>query len=161
MRNLTKNKVFLAIASLMFLALGCGGGSPSGGTASGQPISLKVWGTFETQDNMNFLIQAFQAKYPGVQISYTQKKVDTYESDLLNALASGNGPDVFAIHNDWLPAYQDKLVESPAKYMNLKDYKTSFVDVAVTDFTTKTFWAVPKLQRPQKHGNSLKTMLKE
>ena len=48
--------------------------------------------------------------YPNVTIVYTKKDETTYQQDLLNALASGKGPDIFAISNSWLPEYIDKIV---------------------------------------------------
>lgn len=130
MRKQIKNKLFLLFGLVAFLAAGCG----SGNSNKTQPITIKVWGTFETAENMSFITDAFQAKYPGVTVQYTQKNVDTYENDLLNALAAGTGPDVYVIHNDWLPKYKDKLIEAPAKYFTVLDYKTNFVDVANADF---------------------------
>ncbi len=126
----TKIKLFALFMGIFLVAAGCGG---SGSTSSGTVV-LNVWGTFETQANMMPFIQAYQQKYPNVQINYTQKNVDTYENDLLNAMASGTGPDIFAIHNDWLPAYENKMVEATTKAYTLSDYKNTFVDVAYNDF---------------------------
>lgn len=127
----TKIRLFALLSGIFLVAAGCGGGSNSGSTG---PVVLNIWGTFETQANMMPFIQAYQQQYPNVQINYTQKNVDTYESDLLNALASGTGPDIFAIHNDWLPKYEDKLVPATAKAYSLSDFKNTFVDVVYNDF---------------------------
>ena len=70
-----------------------------------------------------------------VKIIYSKKNYETYEQDLLNALASGQGPDIFSIHNDWLPKFLDKTTPAPEKTFSLRDYKTNFVDVVVEDFT--------------------------
>src|SRR4051812_4185033 len=103
-----KKLIFLFVL-LSLLAAGCGGG---GGSAPKQVI-LNVWMTFEDSENLQPLLQAYQQKHPNVQVAYTKKSVDTYQSDLLNALAAGTGPDVFAIHNDWLPQYLDKVSPAP------------------------------------------------
>lgn len=139
MKNILKHKALIAAALVMLFASGCGS------TSSNQSrITLKVWGTFETTDKMQPFINDFQQKHPNVQIQYTEKSVDSYESDLLNALASGNGPDIFAIGNAWLPKYSDKLVEAPSNYFNLRDYKSTFVDVAYNDFVKNgKIYAVP------------------
>ena len=91
------------------------------------------WG-FEDQEVYRLLFKDFQAAYSYIDIEYVQKSPETYEKELLSAMASGQGPDVFAIKNSWLPRYQDKISPLPAKLMALKTYYDSFVDVAVQDF---------------------------
>jgi ABC-type glycerol-3-phosphate transport system substrate-binding protein len=108
--------------------------SPSSTVNTTKPFKLTVWGTVEDTETMSPLISAFQLKYKNAQITYTQKNFDTYETDLLNALAAGTGPDVFAIHNDWLPKYKDKLTEAPKEAFTPKNYRDAFMDVASDDF---------------------------
>jgi len=123
--------IFFAIA---LLSAGCGGG---GGTTTGpRQVTLTVWKPFESQENLQDLFSAYNQKHPNVQIVYVQKNIDTYETDLLNALAAGTGPDIYSINNSWLPKYLDKATPSPTSILNLKDYKDAFVDTAVNDFTT-------------------------
>ena len=126
------NKILIALFSIMFLAAGCGGG---GGQTNTGPVVLTMWKTFEDSENMQVLVQAYMQAHPNVQIVYSKKNVENYETDLLNALASGQGPDIFSIHNSWLPQYLDKIVAAPDKTFTLKQYKDAFVDVAVADFT--------------------------
>ena len=84
---------------------------------------------------MQPLFDAFRQKYPSVTIEYTKKNVENYEKDLVSALAAGNGPDIFSIHNSWLPAYMDKITPAPTSTLNYTQYNNDFVDVAVSDFT--------------------------
>ncbi len=118
--------------SLTFLAVGCGGGGTS--TAPKQVV-LQFWDPFESTENFQNLIDGYQQKHPNVQIVYTKKDITTYGQDLLNALASGTGPDVFSINNSWLPQYQDKVAPATSTILSFKAYKDSFVDAAVNDFT--------------------------
>lgn len=130
--------VLLVALAIFFITRGGPGGAGS------EPVSLTVWSTFETSENMEPFVTAYQEKYQNVQITYAQKDVDTYEEDLLNALASGSGPDIFSIHNDWLPKYADKLTEAPARVLTLREYKDTFVDVAYIDFILEgKVYAVP------------------
>jgi multiple sugar transport system substrate-binding protein len=106
------------------------------GSNTGAPAKLTIWGTFEDTENMTPFISAYTEKNPNVQITYTQKNIEDYETDLLNALASGTGPDIFAIHNDWLPEYKDKLVPAPKEIFTAKSFKSAFVDVVGNDFVS-------------------------
>src|SRR5579884_423955 len=63
------------------------------------PVTLNVWMTFEDSENLDPIFSDYKKTHPNVTIIYTKKNVDTYEQDLLNALAAGNGPDIFVINN--------------------------------------------------------------
>lgn len=116
----------------MLLAAGCGGG---GSGQQNQQVVLNVWKVFEETENLQPLFDAYQQKHPNVQIVYTKKNIENYESDLLNALAAGTGPDIFSINNSWLPKYLDKVAPAPDNIFGLREYKEAFVDAAVKDFT--------------------------
>ena len=124
-------KVAALLALVALVAAGCGSKS----TGSSGQVTIKIWKTFEDSDNLQALFDAYQQKHPNVQIVYTKKNVDNYESNLVDALASGSGPDIFSIHNDWLPRYLDKIVPAPDKTFLFKDYKDAFIDTVVQDFT--------------------------
>ena len=129
------------ITSLFFLAAGCGSTASTGSAK----VSINVWGLFDTNSTFQTdFIAAYQKQYPNVKITYTEKNVATYESDLINALAAGTGPDIFYIHNDWLPTYKDKLQPATAKEVALSDYNNAFADVASKDFVSGgQVYAVP------------------
>ncbi|MDB4939775.1 MAG: hypothetical protein JWO40_200 [Candidatus Doudnabacteria bacterium] len=127
--------VALALIVLFFVSLYNSTKTPTSSVSSA-PFKLVVWGTFEDTENMAPFISDFEQKYKGAQIEYTQKNAQDYETDLLNALAAGTGPDIFVIHNDWLPKYQDKLIEAPKEAFTVKSYKDTFVDVASDDFVS-------------------------
>jgi len=123
--------IFLAI---VFLAAGCNGGG--NGKVGKKPVVLTFWNTFEDSQNMLPLFEAYKKIRPNVRIKYVKKNIGNYEENLLNALASGEGPDIFSIHNSWLPKYLDKISPAPKDIFSFKEFKDSFVDVAVSDFTS-------------------------
>lgn len=129
--KISKIKIITTFLALVFLAVSCGGG----GTAPRQQVELTVWKTFEDSQNLRELFEAYRQIRPEVSIVYTKKNIENYEEDLLEALASGTGPDIFSIHNSWLPEYLDKIVEAPEELWQFREYKESFVDVVVEDFT--------------------------
>lgn len=97
-------------------------------------VELTWWKTFETTENVQQLISDYETVHKNVTINYVQKDVSTYQQDLLNAFASDQAPDIFSIHNDWLPLQMDKLTPMPESVMNVRQYKSTFVDVATDDF---------------------------
>jgi len=104
-----------------------------------KPISLKkveleFWGVFDDSDVFQTLIADFNQTYPNITINYHKKNDQTYEKDLLEAMATGRGPDIFMVHHTWLKRYQDKIWGVPLDLLTLKEFQDSFVDVVVNDF---------------------------
>ncbi len=94
--------------------------------------TLTLW-SFESATAWKDIITSFEGEYPGIEVQYAQKNERTYETDLLNALAAGQGPDVFVIHHTWIAKHGDKLAPAPSELMNPTHFRTEFVDVASED----------------------------
>ncbi len=120
--------LLLFVAGVLFFS---SGSKPPGNNGK---ITLTWWKTFETNNNLQDMLTDYQALHKNVTIKYVKKDVASYEKDLVDALAAGTGPDIFSIHNDWLPKQADKIGPMPNTLMSLRAYKDSFVDVAYSDF---------------------------
>ncbi len=59
---------------------------------------------------------------------------ETYKEDLLDALASGKGPDIFMIRNSWRKSFEDKTVPAPEGLLTEKRFRDALVDTAADDF---------------------------
>ncbi len=88
--------------------LGTGAGCSKAPTAAAKVVT--VWG-FDDPDVFKPIIKDYNNQFKDVQVNYVQKAFDNnYELDSLNAIAAGQGPDVWTIPNDWLTRHADKLV---------------------------------------------------
>ncbi len=114
---------------------------------------LEFWSVYDDSDVFNDLIKDFRNEYPNIKINYYKKSPSAYESELINALAAGRGPDIFAIHNTWLPKHIDKIAPMPEGsedgQMTTKEFRDTFVDVAFKDFVA--------LPGPSKQGEEEQT----
>lgn len=97
-------------------------------------VELVWWKTFEDSQNIQDMIADFTNLNPNVTIKFIKKDINSYEQELLDALAAGRGPDIFSIHNDWLPKHIDKLLPASDKLISQRLYKDTFVDVVFNDF---------------------------
>jgi len=97
-------------------------------------VELEFWGTFDDSDIFQPLIAAFNEEFKSITINYYKKNYQTYENDLLEAMASGRGPDIYMIHHTWVPRYGDKIIGLSSDIMSLKEFQDSFVDVCYYDF---------------------------
>ncbi|MBI4836167.1 MAG: extracellular solute-binding protein [Candidatus Abawacabacteria bacterium] len=122
------------------------------GVGEKSDITLTIWGVGDEQGDFqtvfqDFIIYAKQApQYRGaaINIEYRSWRSDEYETLLLNQLAEGKGPDIFYIHNTWLPKYHNKLLPLPADQLSLDQFKEEFVPVTFDDLVyEKKVYALP------------------
>lgn len=115
--------------------------------------TLVVWNLFDDSDTWKEMIDSYvasvnadPAKQP-VKIEYYKKNFSgyrQYEDELNNAIAAGNGPDIFTIHNDWVPRYQSKISPMDDGAKGAQTFSRRFVDVASNDFLVGTkIYAIP------------------
>jgi len=72
-----------------------------------------VW-SFEHEDAWRSIKKNFEKKNENFTLVYQQQTLDSnYENKVLNSLLSGQGPDVWAMPNDWVYRHKDKLVPMP------------------------------------------------
>ena len=110
-------KFKLVILLLTFVLVISGCGLKQGNTAAmeelNNPITLKYWRVFDGKDSFDEIIAAYRELHPNVKIEYRKLRYDEYEQALLEAWAEDRGPDIFTIHNTWLPEYETKILPMP------------------------------------------------
>lgn len=108
-------KIFLPtiFASLLLLGAGCLGLGGSGEKAQLTPVSLEYWRTEDDRGSLADVIAAYRKLRPQVSITIKQLPAETYENELLKALAEDRGPDLFTLPNVELRAWQNKLAPMP------------------------------------------------
>src|SRR3989344_6802553 len=84
----------IAIAAVLIFAFAVGGNTTN---TVGQ---VEVWGTLDQTAFNTVIRQALENDTRLSQVTYVQKSPDTYTYDLTNALAEGQGPDLFLLRQD-------------------------------------------------------------
>ncbi len=80
-------------------------------------ITLKVWSPFNEKKAYQDLAQSFLDAHANTKFEFTfvdTKDAQEYQTKVSDALAAGNGPDIWLLRNDWLPTYQTKLAQLPS-----------------------------------------------
>lgn len=100
------------------------------------PLTLTVWGLWEPDDFIKGAIDDYQAKNPNITIKYEFQNSLNYRSRLQTQLPEGQGPDVFMIHNTWLPMFlkNGNLASLPSTIMTDADYSKTFYPIAKQSF---------------------------
>jgi multiple sugar transport system substrate-binding protein len=108
------------------------------------PAHLEIWGVYDEPEVFQELITNYQKENKHITIDYQKKSFADYEKELINAFAADQGPDIWLIHNTWLPKHKDKIEPIPAELFNLANLREDFVDVVEKDFAQEDgIYALP------------------
>lgn len=99
-------------------------------------FDLEIWGVFDdSQDYATIFAQYQEDVHPYAgSITFRKFPVESYEKELLDALAAGKGPDIFMVNNAWVPDYVNKIAPAPEQFVNKKQILEQFPDVVAEDF---------------------------
>ena len=86
------------------------GNTVGGGTGTDAPKTITIWRPFDSEEVFAPIINEFKLDNPNITIVYKQIPADEYELVVSEALAAGQGPDIWSIRNDWMPRHKDKLI---------------------------------------------------
>ncbi|MFH1347048.1 MAG: extracellular solute-binding protein [Spirochaetota bacterium] len=157
--NLSKTQIIIVgavgLVVLFFILVFLGvipGLKPSGsgglnfGPSGADQTKLNFWGTAEadSSNSVKRAIEEYSKTNASVQINYRHfDNAEIYEKTLLNALATGQGPDVFMFHSGWLSKHYDKAAPAPEP-LNLNYVQQVFPDVIKNDFISgNSVYALP------------------
>ncbi len=141
--SLTKNQVVMAgiggfiIILFLLIFLGVIPGFKSANTDPRKTLEVKLtmWGVQDSQKDLEPILGAFAALYPKVQVEYREfQTFDTYNQALLDALASGSGPDILSIRNTDLPRMINKIIPAPPSILSFNSVNQLFPQVVSQDF---------------------------
>ncbi|HWA52279.1 MAG TPA: extracellular solute-binding protein [Patescibacteria group bacterium] len=101
-------------------------------------VTLTWWNTTLDQAAVNPIIQEFEQQNPNVTINFESQSQTDYRIRLANALQQGKGPDIFEIHNSWMPMFINSL--SPSN----TDFSNDFYAIVGSNFKVNNkFYAAP------------------
>ncbi len=132
--------VFFLLAGVAAFALFRGSGANSLPT-------VVIWGTFP-QSAMGAFSQDKSLQSASIKFEYVQKDPASFENDFVEALASGNSPDLVIFPHDLLLKHQNKLAVIPLKNLSERQFKDSFIEGGEIFLTPKGALGIPILTDP-------------
>ena len=91
--------------------------------------NVVVWGTIPFSVMQPYIEQS---KEQNLKITYVEKDDATYENELVNALASNSGPDLFVMPHENLLRHVDKLFEIPYASFPKPSYEQTYICLLYT-----------------------------
>lgn len=112
--------------------------TPAVETPSSQKKEIVIWNLFDNSDSLQGQIQAFESSHPGVDITYKKfVNLEEYWNTIVNELAEGEGPDIFAINNNAILKHSKKFYPMPLEGMeipmNPEIFRQTFFNAAADD----------------------------
>ncbi len=116
-----------------------GGINGTGGTGQ-----VTIWGTSDDDTMQSLLASMRQAdKTTFDKVQYIRKDKTTYSNDLINAMASGNGPDLFMVTQDMVTQFSDKITVIPYNSVSQASYLNAYIDEGQLFLTPQGMLALP------------------
>ena len=116
--------------------------------SGGNLANLQIWGTISKSDFSLFASKLNEAGIQGFSMTYTEKSKDTFENDLVNALADGIGPDMVLIKQDFILKHGNKLFTIPFTSYEERTFRDNFIDGANIYIKSDGILAVPFVADP-------------
>ena len=132
----------LAISGVLIFALVVGGG---GGNTVGPIV---IWGTLDPGPITVALRQAMEEDSRLSQVSYVQRDPALYADELTNALASGAGPDIFLLRQDYAVRDAGRVTVLPYEYLSESEFRNTFVEATSPYLVPSGVLAIPLLADP-------------
>ena len=147
--------LFGLLTVISLTALSCGRSSREPGaepppTISKDPITLEYWRLWDDSDTLDAMINDYTKEHPNITVEVKKislkpgETIYDYQKNLIKLIADGAGPDMFMIHNDWLPYQINQITPIPAGLVTIKEYKDIFPEVVQNDFISDNrIYAIP------------------
>jgi len=140
---------FQLIALIVFIALAVfgvlvfsGAIKIGGNNAPGTLGTVFLWGTAKNSI-VSPILEEFNKANPTFIVKYVQKRADTFDKDLLEALAEGRGPDMFLLHDNLAFHYANKIFSIPYSSYPLASFKNNFAGAGEVFLTSRGILAFP------------------
>ena len=143
MKNLTKFQVILLGVFGSFIIIGVIVFAIGRTTKTGSAVELLIWGTMPRLDFSEVMKVSGLDKNEDFKLTYEEKRLDSFDIDFLEALASGIGPDLFFIPAESILKYESRALTIPFRSISERNFKDSFIEGGEVFLTEGGILALP------------------
>ncbi len=142
MKNFQLIILVIFIAAAVFGVLVFSGAIPIGKDSAGSQGTVVLWGTIPTSAIASPL-EDFNRVNTNFKVVYVEHSVDTFDQDLLEALASGVGPDLLFLPDNLAYHYANRIFTIPYSSYPISTFKNVFAGAGEVFLTSKGLLAFP------------------
>ncbi len=129
MNNLSVFQIVVLGSFSILILVGVGVFAAFGGLLGGSSVGVvKIWGTLDIDvankviDTLRLTDKSFE------QVTYVEKDPETYEGELISAMASGQAPDLFLIEHEQMVRFSDKVLTIPYSAVSQGTFIDSYIN---------------------------------
>jgi multiple sugar transport system substrate-binding protein len=111
-------------------------------------ISITMWGTLPVTDFNSFVSQYFSNNDLKYNVNYVERNPTTFDRDLVEALASGVGPDAIILPEDLIIRYTNKIYTIPYAVLPELNFKETFIQEGELYLNNNGVLALPFMVDP-------------
>ena len=105
---------------------------------------LNMWGFKADAAGWQKLIASYKQSHPNINISYMAVDESNYETNLIDNLAAGTGPDIFLLQNSWIPKFRNKISPASGNAITIAQVNNLFPPIVGNDFVSSgKIWGLP------------------
>lgn len=98
---------------------------------SGAKGEVVIWGSFQETPDFTKEIIKFNSQYEkAFSVKYAFHDPETFDRDIVEALASGKGPDILLLPDDLILRHTDKIEPLPYTMIPQRTYQSLFIQAA-------------------------------
>lgn len=127
-----------AITAVIIFSLASGGGGDIGFAGT-----FKLWGTLPAEALRQTIEEFNNANSQFFKIEYTEKRKDSFQQDLISALASGTGPDLVILPETLIVQNMDKVLPISYESYPIRDFNDNFADGSALFMAKDGIVAIP------------------
>lgn len=137
---------FIAILSVILIA--SYQGFSGGGATNPYGSSVVIWGTLQAEVFNNVLQEASRDDKNLQVVQYVQIDERTFETQLVNAIAEGRGPDAILLNHEDLVTFRSKLQPIPYDTFSTRTLRDNYLDGFDIFAMQDGLYAIPLLVDP-------------
>lgn len=111
------------------------------------PITLNIWGFAEDEMLLRPITEAYKKERLNVTIKFTPQNLQNYRLRVQTQIANNQGPDIFIIHNSWVPMLlrTNTISQAPDSFVTLSDITRDYYPVVKDSLTfNNQIYALPR-----------------
>jgi ABC-type glycerol-3-phosphate transport system substrate-binding protein len=148
MSNMSTFKIVLISVFSVCIVIGLIVFAMQKSASSANHVTLTVWGTISTDAfNADYGASSIKANKE-ITVNYVQKNTSTFDTDFVQALADGVGPDMVILRDDLVYQERNRLFTVPYSSLSLNSFDSIFIQEAQTYLTPQGIVALPLMVDP-------------
>lgn len=147
--KMTNFQIIFTGAFVLLILIGVAVFASMGGVGGNGGVgSVVIWGEAD-QTVFDEVLQTLRQQDKSFQdVQYVQKSSATYTADLVNAMASGTGPDIFLITQESLTPFMNKIATVPYNVVPQAAFTAAYIDESQLFLNAQGAFAMPLLVDP-------------